>query len=85
MQILTIKKPAHPGYKSPERLALNSHFHFPLRRTSCVPPVWPQIRLEAFFNDGGGSLQRHEYHMEKSCQVHALSVWDWIERRINSD
>src|SRR5215471_20848323 len=45
-----------------------SPLHFPLRRTPCVPPVWPQIPLEAFFNDGGGSLQRHEYHMEKSCQ-----------------
>src|SRR5262249_28570666 len=54
--------------QSQEPLALNSPRHFPLRRTSCVPPVWPQIPLEAFFNDGGGSLQRHEYHMEKSCQ-----------------
>jgi len=29
IQILTIKKPAHPGNKSPERLALNSLFHSP--------------------------------------------------------
>src|SRR5215510_1792726 len=42
------KKPAHPSDKSPEWLALNSPFHFPLRRTSCVPPVWPQIMTEAF-------------------------------------
>src|SRR5262245_60723256 len=42
------KKPAHPSDKSPEWLALNSPFHFPLRRTSCVPPVWPQIMAEAF-------------------------------------
>src|SRR5262245_30066339 len=42
------KKPAHPSDKSPEWLALNSPFHFPLRRTSCVPPVWPQIIAEAF-------------------------------------
>jgi hypothetical protein len=31
IQILIIKKPAHPGNKSPERLALNSSAHFPLR------------------------------------------------------
>src|SRR5262245_20526758 len=42
------KKPTHPSDKSPEWLALNSPFHFPLRRTSCVPPVWPQIMTEAF-------------------------------------
>src|SRR5215510_13005306 len=42
------KKPAHPSDKSPEWLALNSPFHFPLRRTSCVPPVWPQLMPEAF-------------------------------------
>src|SRR5262244_3807170 len=42
------KKPAHPSDKSPEWLALNSPFHFPLRRTSCVHPVWPQIMAEAF-------------------------------------
>src|SRR5215475_8036246 len=42
------KKPAHPSDKSPEWLALNSPFHFPLRRTSCVPTVWPQIMAEAF-------------------------------------
>src|SRR5215831_10088058 len=41
------KKPAHPSDKSREWLALNSPFHFPLRRTSCVPPVWPQM-AEAF-------------------------------------
>src|SRR5215510_1236064 len=41
------KKPARPSDKSPEWLALNSPFHFPLRRTPCVPPVWPQITLEA--------------------------------------
>src|SRR5262249_5423673 len=29
IQILTIKKPAHPGNKSPERLARNSSFHTP--------------------------------------------------------
>src|SRR5229473_3543263 len=48
------QKPAHPGDKSPERLALNSPFHIPLRRTSCVPPVWPHIKLEAFSMVGGG-------------------------------
>src|SRR5262247_519151 len=42
------KKPAHPSDKSPEWLALNSPFHFPLRRTSYVLPVWPQIMAEAF-------------------------------------
>src|SRR5215831_16812799 len=42
------KKPAHPSDKLPEWLALNSPFHFPLRRTSYVPPVWPQIMEEAF-------------------------------------
>jgi hypothetical protein len=42
------KKPALPSDKNRQsRLALNSPFHFPLRRTPCVPPVWPQIMLEA--------------------------------------
>ena len=70
--------------QSQEPLALNSPRHFPLRRTSCVPPVWPQIPLEAFFNDGGGSLQRHEYHMEKSCQDEFRGYFasGLIERRL---
>src|SRR5215475_13210164 len=70
--------------QSQEPLALNSPSHFPLRRTSCVPPVWPQIPLEAFFNDGGGSLQRHEYHMEKSCQDEFRGYFasGLIERRL---
>ena len=46
------KKPAHPGNKSPERLALNSPFHIPLRRTFSIPPVWPHIILEAFSMTG---------------------------------
>src|SRR4029453_10716792 len=58
MQILTIKKPAHPGDKSPERLALNSHFHFPLRRTSCVPPVWPSITGEDLSMMGEACYER---------------------------
>src|SRR5262249_48928101 len=54
--------------QSQEALALNSPRYFPLRRTSCVPPVSPQIPLEAFFNDGGGSLRPDKYHTKKVCQ-----------------
>ena len=43
--------------ESPERLALNSSVHFPLRRTSCVPPVWPRITREAFSMTGGGFVR----------------------------
>ena len=74
------KKPAHLGKKLPERLTLNSLFRFPLRRTSCVPPVWPHITLEASFNDGGGS-QAHKYHMGKDCQRDPISPHDATDRR----
>jgi hypothetical protein len=53
-----IEKPAHPGDKSPERLALNSPFHFPLRRTACVLHVRPHITLEAFSMTGEASYER---------------------------
>src|ERR671918_334048 len=69
IQILTIKKTAHPGNKSPERLALNSPIHVPLRRTSCVPPVWPRITWKPFRWWGEALLRVHKYHMPKSCQA----------------
>src|SRR5437870_478502 len=47
------KKASRPHDFREGVLAFNSPFHFHLRRTPRVPPVWPHITLKAFFNDGG--------------------------------
>lgn len=62
-----IKKPAHPGDKSPERLASNSPFHFPLRRTSCSPSL-ASDHARSRLDDGGGLLRADKYHTRKVCQ-----------------
>src|SRR5215813_11644256 len=53
IRILTIKKPAHPGNKSPEWLALNSSFHTPPQNV-LRSSVGPHITLEAFSMVAGG-------------------------------
>jgi hypothetical protein len=62
------KKPAHPGNKSPERLASNSPFHIPLRRTSCVPPVWPHITVEALSLMGEACYERTDITRRKTVK-----------------
>src|SRR4030095_3602383 len=63
------KKPALPSDKNRQsRLALNSPFHFPLRKTPCVPPVWPHITWKPSRWWGEALLRVHKYHFAKSCQ-----------------
>jgi hypothetical protein len=70
------KKPAHPGNKSPGQLALNSSFHFPLRRTTCVPSCLASHHTGSLLNDGGGLLRAHKYHIAKGCQTGSTSSQD---------
>jgi len=61
------KKPAHPGKKLPERLALNSPFHIPLEERLAFFRL-ASHHSGSLVNDGGGLLRTHKYHMEKGCQ-----------------
>ena len=58
------KRPAHPGNKSPERLALNSSIHVPLRETVCVSSS-ASDQARSLLNVGGGLLPDDEYHTRK--------------------
>jgi hypothetical protein len=53
IQILTIKKPAHLGSKSPVRLALNSSFHPPPKNV-LRSSGWASHHTEAFSMVAGG-------------------------------
>ena len=59
--------------KSPERLALNSPFHFPLPRKSSVPSFLSDHE-QASGDDGGGLLRADNYHTRKVCQAVYVSA-----------
>src|SRR5919108_1547718 len=71
-QILTIKKPAHPSNKSPERLALNSSFHTPFEERLTF--LWLGLTSYGSLLDGGGRLQAQKYHLPHSCQAGSISA-----------
>ena len=76
-QILTIKKPAHPGDKLPERLALNSLFHTASEERLAF--LWLGLTSHGSLLDGAGRLRAHEYHMPKSCQAGSISAQDYLK------
>src|SRR5215471_10286344 len=71
-RFLTIKKPAHPGNKSPERLALNSSFHTPSEERLAF--LWLGLTSHGSLLVGGGRLQAHQYHLPQSCQAGSISA-----------
>src|SRR5262245_30336837 len=54
IQILTINKPAHPGNKAPERLALNSSFHTTSEERLAI--LWLGLTSHGSLLDGGGEV-----------------------------
>src|SRR5215471_8754473 len=72
IQILTIKKPAHPGNKSPERLARNSSVHTPSEERLAF--LWLGLTSHGSLLVGGGRLQAHQYHLPQSCQAGSISA-----------
>jgi hypothetical protein len=61
------KKPAHPGDKSPERLASNSSIHFPSEERLASSGLASR-HIGSLLNGGGDLLQAHKYHIAKGCQ-----------------
>src|SRR5262245_41682088 len=65
IQILTLKKPAHPGNKASERLALNSSFHTTAEERLAF--LWLGLTSHGSLLDGGGEVQAHQYHLPQSA------------------
>ena len=76
------KKPAHPGDKSPERLASNSSIHFPLRGTSCVLRL-ASITTEAFSMVGVTCYKRTNITWERPSSRFYINSKSTLKCRIN--